>query len=207
MPRRTREAMLRGIRRNRIIAGAYADKESGGICPMLAAHRNGGRTNFGVFAIAWDEFTGETGASNPRRATRREVGALLSYLEHSLLDEGVGHGSLRDAVQRIRLERRSAAARAARSTAQPDLATLLEPIPAGERPNPEPDPFPGPVPEPGPVTEPEPMPDPVPEPIPDREPEPVPMATAEAMAMGPVGLDRSGDPLVERIVDEVLLRR
>ena len=191
--------MLRGIRRNRIIAGAYADKQSGGICPMLAAHRNGGRTNFGAFAIAWDDFTGETGASRPRRATRREVGTLLSYLELSLLEEGAGRGSLRDAVARIRHERRKAAADAARSTEQPDLAPLLDPAPAGERPHPEPEPFPDPVPEPGPVTEPEPMPDPVPEPMPDREPEPMPV--------GPIGLDRNGDPLVERIVDEVLLRR
>ena len=42
---------------NRIIVGAYVDSESGGICPMLAAHRNGGRTDVAAFARAWDEYT------------------------------------------------------------------------------------------------------------------------------------------------------
>jgi hypothetical protein len=32
--------MLEGIEANRIIVGAYSDRQ-GGICPMLAAHRNG----------------------------------------------------------------------------------------------------------------------------------------------------------------------
>ena len=71
MPRRTKEAMLRGIRSNRVIVGAYVDKR-GGVCPMLAAHRNGGRTNFGTFARAWDAYTGAN-ATKPRRASRREV--------------------------------------------------------------------------------------------------------------------------------------
>ena len=47
--------MLRGIATNRIIVGAYVDRSSGGICPMLAAHRNGGRTDVAAFARAWDE--------------------------------------------------------------------------------------------------------------------------------------------------------
>src|SRR4051795_1440816 len=42
LPKPTREAMLRGIAVNPIIVGAYVDRDSGGICPMLAAHRNGG---------------------------------------------------------------------------------------------------------------------------------------------------------------------
>ena len=106
MPRHSREAMLRGIDHNRIIAGGYADARSGGICPMLAAHRNGGRTDLGSFAIAWDFFTG---ARKPRRATRREVAALRSYLEASLIAEGsqysLGSESLSDAASRIRGER------------------------------------------------------------------------------------------------------
>src|SRR4051794_25456981 len=53
LPVRTRTAMLEGVRANDIIVGAYADRE-GGVCPMLAAHRRGGRTNFISFAKAWD---------------------------------------------------------------------------------------------------------------------------------------------------------
>ena len=74
--------MLRGIDDNEIIAGGYADKRLGGICPMLAAHRNGGRTSLASFAGAWDRFTD---ADRPRLATPREVRALRSYIEVSLL--------------------------------------------------------------------------------------------------------------------------
>jgi hypothetical protein len=87
MPARTKAAMLRGIRTNRVIVGAYVDKR-GGVCPMLAAHRNGGRTNFGTFARAWDAFTGAK-KRKPRRASRREVRALEGYLEMSLVREGL----------------------------------------------------------------------------------------------------------------------
>jgi hypothetical protein len=86
MPARTKEAMLRGIRSNRVIVGAYVDKR-GGVCPMLAAHRNGGRTNFGTFARAWDAFTGAN-QRKPRRASRREVRTLEGYLEMALIREG-----------------------------------------------------------------------------------------------------------------------
>ena len=40
LTRRAIEAMLEGIRTNEIIVGAYSDRD-GGVCPMLAAHRNG----------------------------------------------------------------------------------------------------------------------------------------------------------------------
>src|ERR1700684_3713335 len=41
---RTLEAMLAGVRDGQpIIVGSYVDAE-GGVCPMLAAHRRGGRT-------------------------------------------------------------------------------------------------------------------------------------------------------------------
>jgi hypothetical protein len=100
--------MLRGIERNPIIVGAYTDGE-GGICPMLAAHRNGGRTNFASFAEAWDEFTG---AERPRQATRREIRALRSYLEMSLLEDDVQGASLAQIADGIRSERREEAARA-----------------------------------------------------------------------------------------------
>ena len=87
LPARTKAAMLRGIRSNRVIVGAYVDKR-GGVCPMLAAHRNGGRTNFGTFARAWDAFTGAS-QRKPRRASRREVRALEGYLEMSLVRDGI----------------------------------------------------------------------------------------------------------------------
>jgi hypothetical protein len=87
MPARTKAAMLRGIRTNRVIVGAYVDKR-GGVCPMLAAHRNGGRTNFGTFARAWDGYTGAN-QRKPRRASRREVRTLQGYLEMSLIRDGI----------------------------------------------------------------------------------------------------------------------
>jgi hypothetical protein len=77
--------MLTGVEANRIIVGAYTDKR-GGICPMLAAHRNGGRTSLASFARAWDRYTGARGEARP--ATERELNTLRAMLEASiLLDE------------------------------------------------------------------------------------------------------------------------
>ncbi len=96
--------MLRGIESNRIIVGAYVDSSSGGVCPMLAAHRNGGRTSVASFARAWDDYTG---ASRPRRATRREVRTLRSLLESSLdLDSGFERTPIAELAAQIRAERR-----------------------------------------------------------------------------------------------------
>lgn len=95
--------MLRGIDTNRIIVGAYVDPESGGICPMLAAHRNGGRTSVASFARAWDDYTN---ARRRRRATRREVRTLRSLLESSLdLDPALEHTSIAELAAQIRAER------------------------------------------------------------------------------------------------------
>ena len=79
----TRLAMLEGIRSNDIIVGAYTDR-SGGVCPMLAAHRAGGRTDFIAFAHAWDRFTH---ARRPRRATRRELRTLEGLLQATMVDD------------------------------------------------------------------------------------------------------------------------
>ena len=84
MPAATRRAMLDAIAVNPIIVGAYTDRD-GGVCPMLAAHRNGGRTSFESFAQAWDRYTGAGEA--PRRASEREVRALRSMLEASIASE------------------------------------------------------------------------------------------------------------------------
>jgi hypothetical protein len=105
--------MLRGIDTNAIIVGGYTDGE-GGVCPMLAAHRNGGRTSFASFADAWDTFTGA--GKRPRRASRREIRVLRSYLEMSLLDDHTrigADGSLAAAAKQIRADRRSGAEREA----------------------------------------------------------------------------------------------
>ena len=99
--------MLRGIATNRIIVGAYVDPKSGGICPMLAAHRNGGRTDVAAFARAWDEYTR---ARHPRRATRREVTKLRSLLETSLdVDTSFERVSITELANQIRAERRQRA--------------------------------------------------------------------------------------------------
>jgi hypothetical protein len=134
LPRHTREAMLRGIARNYIVVGAYADRD-GGICPMLAAHRNGGRTSFASFAAAWDDFTR---ARRPRRATKREVRALRTYLEMSLLAEDTRGESLSTIAEEIRGERRGAAERAAARTEQPPTVGPEIRIRRGLRQRPEP---------------------------------------------------------------------
>lgn len=83
LPAATRAAMLQGIRENPIVCGAYTDGK-GGICPMLAAHRNGGRVTLLAFARSWDAFTG---AKRVRKATPRELRTLEHLLVASLEDE------------------------------------------------------------------------------------------------------------------------
>jgi hypothetical protein len=109
LPRTTRVAMLQGIRDNEIIVGAYSD--SGGICPMLAAHRAGGRTNLIAFARAWDRFAfGGNRIERPRPATAREVLILRTHLESSLLEEEMPRSELGRAIaehRELQSERRS----------------------------------------------------------------------------------------------------
>jgi hypothetical protein len=85
LPYDTRVAMLQGLQRyDRIIVGAYSDR-SGGVCPMLAAHRCGGRTDFRSFARAWDRFTGA--GRRARKASEREVRTLVAQIEASIMRE------------------------------------------------------------------------------------------------------------------------
>jgi len=84
MPAPTRHAMLEALEVNPIIVGAYTDRD-GGVCPMLAAHRNGGRTSFASFAEAWDRYT--RAGDGARRATDREVRALTTMLQASIASE------------------------------------------------------------------------------------------------------------------------
>jgi hypothetical protein len=87
LPVATRRAMLEGVTAQQpIITGAYTDG-SGGVCPMLAAHRRGGRTDFISFAKSWDRFTRARGRSRP--ATERELRILIAQLRASL-DESDG---------------------------------------------------------------------------------------------------------------------
>ena len=72
--------MLEGIESNQIIVGAYTDRK-GGVCPMLAAHRHGGRNTCISVARAWDRYTG---AKRPRPASDREINTLRAMLEASI---------------------------------------------------------------------------------------------------------------------------
>jgi hypothetical protein len=76
--------MVDAIEHNRIIVGAYTDRD-GGVCPMLAAHRNGGRTSFASFARAWDRYTRASHRSRP--ATARELTTLRTMLEASIASD------------------------------------------------------------------------------------------------------------------------
>src|ERR1700730_1009187 len=84
LPGPTQKAMLAAVQSNqRIIGGSYVDGD-GGVCPMLAAHRGGGRTDFLSFAKSWDRFTRANGKA--QAATPREVRILTAQLEASLMD-------------------------------------------------------------------------------------------------------------------------
>ena len=118
LPRHTREAMLDGIRQNEIVVGAYVTRD-GGVCPMLAAHRNGGRTDFISFAIAWDRFCG---AKRARRASERELRTLEGFLQASLAAEV----DLDDAIADHQSLSRSRRAREAEATGWGWLAAAEE---------------------------------------------------------------------------------
>ena len=125
LPRTTRVAMLEGIRSNEIVVGAYS--HDGGICPMLAAHRNGGRTNLISFAKAWDRFAlgrGVPGAS-PRRASHRELNVLVSHLEASLLAEEVPNSELAAAIESHQQLTRRRPERSAPRPGDPDRSREL----------------------------------------------------------------------------------
>jgi hypothetical protein len=83
LPVATREAMLEGMKTHPIVAGAYTDGR-GGVCPMLAAHRHGGRTTYLPFSRAWDALAR---TNRVRRATERELRILEDLLLASLDDQ------------------------------------------------------------------------------------------------------------------------
>jgi len=84
LPERTRKAMLVGLGNNTVITGAFAASDQGA-CPILAAHREGGRTSCCTFPEAWDKFTGVYGRHIIREATQYEVQILCEEIEASLV--------------------------------------------------------------------------------------------------------------------------
>jgi len=74
--------MLVGLGNNTVITGAFGT--GGGACPMLAAHREGGRTSVCSFPEAWDTFCGVAGRHIIRPATEYEVVILRREIEASL---------------------------------------------------------------------------------------------------------------------------
>ncbi|HEX2071226.1 MAG TPA: hypothetical protein VHF90_06220 [Thermoleophilaceae bacterium] len=119
MPLDTRQAMLDAIGRQPkrpalpgapggrplIIVGAYSSPD-GGICPMLAAHRNGGRTDYAEFARAWDRYA--RAGRRPRPATDGELTALRTMLAASIAEDDVSSaGALARAIDDHRRALRS----------------------------------------------------------------------------------------------------
>ncbi len=118
LPFDTRRAMLEGLDANRIIVGAYTDRE-GGICPMLAAHRHGGRTALASFARSWDRYTGA--GNGPRPATERELRTLRAMLEASItIESGVSQSELGQAIAEYRASLAAAPAPAPAETGERD---------------------------------------------------------------------------------------
>lgn len=120
LPLETRRAMLEGIDANRIIVGAYVDRE-GGVCPMLAAHRHGGRTALASFARGWDRYTGA--GSDARPASGRELRTLRTMLEASIVIDSGGESDLGRAIAEFEASRERAGAREPVSSEKPPLQT------------------------------------------------------------------------------------
>ena len=99
LPIDTKRAMLDAVENQRIIVGAYTDRQ-GGVCPMLAAHRNGGRTSYASFARAWDRYTRAGKRSRP--ATEREITTLKTMLEASLASDAPDGTTLGQAISQHR---------------------------------------------------------------------------------------------------------
>jgi hypothetical protein len=132
LPRATRVAMLDALDAGPIIAGAYATAD--GVCPMLAAHRAGGRCSAAFFADAWDRFAfGERRRrSDPaRQATERELRVLRAHLQASLLDDETDCATLAGAANE---HRRLTAERASRASA----AAAMQPAAGDRAPTPRP---------------------------------------------------------------------
>lgn len=109
---RTRVAMLDAVRcpATQLIAGAYVATE-GGICPLLASHRRGGRvhdasTTSSPFAGAWDRFT-----ATPTGRTREISAHERRMLETMLLTSLARDRRRREAAELARAKRERRAER------------------------------------------------------------------------------------------------
>ena len=100
LPIETKQAMLVTLDNETIVTGAYT--HDGGVCPMLGAHRRGGRTDRESFAHAWDRYTG---AKKGRAATERELRTLRCMLDASLMDPFDLRAEAASARERARLRR------------------------------------------------------------------------------------------------------
>ncbi|MGI8412562.1 MAG: hypothetical protein ACR2QA_08710 [Solirubrobacteraceae bacterium] len=95
LPLGVREAVLEGIKSQRIIAGAHADG-AGGACPMAAAGVHWQQVSPASVAHAqeaaraWDRYADAANASHP--ASRRQLLALRAMLEASILEESPAAG-------------------------------------------------------------------------------------------------------------------
>jgi hypothetical protein len=114
--------MLQGIEDNAIV-GAYTDGH-GGVCPMLAAHRGGGRTSLANFARAWDRYT--RAGRRARRASYREVRTLKGMLEASLVRDDSACSELARAVAELRAAKTRRAEEEAREAAEAQRAAAAE---------------------------------------------------------------------------------
>jgi hypothetical protein len=85
LPEHTRRAMLAALGSDTpLIAGAYA-RPGLGVCPLLAAHRRGGREHGrSTFAGEWDRFTRKR-TRRARLITEQERRVLESLVRESLL--------------------------------------------------------------------------------------------------------------------------
>jgi hypothetical protein len=126
LPLVTRKAMLEGVESNRIIVGAYVDRQ-GGVCPMLAAHRNGGRTSLASFARAWDRYTKAGGRARP--ATDRELRTLTAMLEASIALDEQGDSELGEAIADHRASVERGERRKRRDTGERDRTRELKTTP------------------------------------------------------------------------------
>jgi hypothetical protein len=113
LPAATQAAMLEGIRVHPIVCGAYTDGR-GGICPMLAAHRHGGRVTLLAFSRAWDAFAR---TRRVRRASARELRVLEDLLLAALANEEYSDLARAIAEHKAAIARRAPEIRARRLSA------------------------------------------------------------------------------------------
>ena len=91
MPNATKQAMLRGIRSNRVIVGAYVDKR-GGVCRCSRLTATAAAPASAPSPAPGTRSPAPT--PQARRASRLEVRILENYLEMALVREGIGGETL-----------------------------------------------------------------------------------------------------------------